>query len=761
MKIPRLIRPFSLKLAAVACLVLLQAVSSFAANFYIDSVGGSDGNSGSSSATPWKSLSKVNGTTFAAGDHIFFKAGDGWTGQLYPKGSGASGSPIVIDSYGSGSKPMIQGNGTTDSTVYLHNQQYWEINNLDISNNAGSSSSSLGDFRGIGIHGQDAGTLNHFVVQNCYIHNVTGWVKWIGGTGTDGGGIFYKTGWDASKKTGGIVLWITTADNQTKTHFNDIVIQNNRIENCSMMAVTMKQWAGTVGWGLRKSASDSNFVPHTHVTIANNYLNQSNTALGSINYSCDAIYVTDVRDATVTNNMVAGAGTTGIELYFTDNVVVANNEVCNVTKKAGGGDTNGIDSDKCTTNTIIEYNYVHDSKLGLLLYHVGGFGSSIVRYNIFQNNTTNAVWFNSEPTATSQLYNNVFYCTNSQPMVRTSLRGGSGIFKNNIFYCTASGSTFQADPHVSYDYNCYFGMSGPTDAHKIIKDPKFVNPGKGGTGGIGGTAMSSLDGYKLQSSSPCINAGTVLSNNGGIDFWGNTLYNAAPDIGAHEFGAAGNLPPTVSITAPTTGASFAAGANITIQASAVDSDGAVSSVAFYQGSTLLGTSTSSPYSFIWNNVGAGNYTLTAVAMDNDGATTPSSPVNLTVGAQGPVVVQSESGTWDSSSGVSTKHAGYTGTGFVDTASAVGVWSEVTVNVPTAGNYSIDFRYANGGTSDRPVNLSINGTVVNTGLSFPQTSSWTTWSDVIVTATLKAGNNTIRITATKADGTANLDRVTVQ
>jgi hypothetical protein len=128
---------------------------------------------------------------------------------------------------------------------------------------------------------------------------------------------------------------------------------------------------------------------------------------------------------------------------------------------------------------------------------------------------------------------------------------------------------------------------------------------------------------------------------------------------------------------------------------------------------------------------------------------------------GPVVVQSETGTWDAAGVLETVNAGYIGAGYVNTGNAIGAYSEVTVNVATAGTYSIDFRYANGGTVDRPADLSINGTVVQAAVSFPATGAWTTWSDVIVTKTLNAGNNTIRLTATTANGDANLDEVTVQ
>jgi uncharacterized protein (DUF2141 family) len=91
-----------------------------------------------------------------------------------------------------------------------------------------------------------------------------------------------------------------------------------------------------------------------------------------------------------------------------------------------------------------------------------------------------------------------------------------------------------------------------------------------------------------------------------------------------------NAPPSVSITSPTPGASFTAPANITIQASASDTDGTISKVDFYQGSTLLGTDTTSPYSFTWSNVPAGSYSLTARATDNGNSVQTSSAVTVTV-----------------------------------------------------------------------------------------------------------------------------------
>jgi aryl-phospho-beta-D-glucosidase BglC (GH1 family) len=101
-----------------------------------------------------------------------------------------------------------------------------------------------------------------------------------------------------------------------------------------------------------------------------------------------------------------------------------------------------------------------------------------------------------------------------------------------------------------------------------------------------------------------------------------------------------NQPPIVSITSPANNAAFTAPASVAITANASDADGTISSVQFFNGTTLLGTSTTAPYSFSWNNVTAGTYSITAKATDNNGAVTVSTEVIINVNpavVQGPVV----------------------------------------------------------------------------------------------------------------------------
>ena len=88
--------------------------------------------------------------------------------------------------------------------------------------------------------------------------------------------------------------------------------------------------------------------------------------------------------------------------------------------------------------------------------------------------------------------------------------------------------------------------------------------------------------------------------------------------------------PAVSITSPVEAASFTAPANMTITATASDVDGSINKVEFYNGTTLIGTDNTSPYSFDWTNIAAGSYALTAKATDNSGLPTTSIPVNIVV-----------------------------------------------------------------------------------------------------------------------------------
>lgn len=119
-----------------------------------------------------------------------------------------------------------------------------------------------------------------------------------------------------------------------------------------------------------------------------------------------------------------------------------------------------------------------------------------------------------------------------------------------------------------------------------------------------------------------------------------TAFN--PSYGNISFQAASlfaDSPPTVSITSPTANSSFVSGSAITLTASATDSDGTISKVGFYQGTTLITEVTSSPYTYSWTTAPAGSLSLVAKATDNLGAITASAAVTITVTLPSPWINQ--------------------------------------------------------------------------------------------------------------------------
>jgi hypothetical protein len=116
----------------------------------------------------------------------------------------------------------------------------------------------------------------------------------------------------------------------------------------------------------------------------------------------------------------------------------------------------------------------------------------------------------------------------------------------------------------------------------------------------------------------------------------------------------------------------------------------------------------------------------------------------------------ESGTCDGT--IDSDHTGFSGTGFCNTTNAIGAAAQITVQTDTAGPATLTIRYANGTTTDRPMDIIVNGTTIAAAHTFPNTGSWDTWTSATVTTNLNAGTNTIRLVATTANGGPNLDYV---
>lgn len=108
----------------------------------------------------------------------------------------------------------------------------------------------------------------------------------------------------------------------------------------------------------------------------------------------------------------------------------------------------------------------------------------------------------------------------------------------------------------------------------------------------------------------------------------------------------------------------------------------------------------------------------------------------------------------------TVNAGYAGRSYVNYDNEPGGYIEWNVTVSNSGAYKLTFRYANGASNNRQMEVRVNSNVVVSNLDFNPTSAWTIWNDQSIVVTLNAGNNVIRATGIAADGGPNVDYLEV-
>ena len=469
--------------------------------YYVDYKNGDDNNDGKSESTPWKTAKKVNETVFQPGDKILLKAGSVWNGERFaPLGNGTKEAHITIDRYGEGNKPVLNGNGVVNECVYLNNQEYWTIQNLEITND---TEVDAGDRRGIYIRGENGGELNSIHIKNCDIHDIKG-VVW---------GSIKNRG--DQYTCGGIRIWIY--GNQF-CKFDDLKIENCNFWHSTGMAINMQSdyAAANLSDNSRKS---------TNVVVRNVYTSDIGASAIIIG-DCQGLLVDHV--ATMDNGFyiddyAIGVMVPNFEIRTYDCIY----QYCEVARQPWSNDGMAWDVDWGNGGThIYQYNYSHENPNGVYMlcnaYEASQGCQVIFRYNISQNDGTGKFRHSAGSGTNDLFYNNTIY--NEEGGVEIS--GGKGWkFYNNIFDVEGKA----AYGNCVYDYNCYYGDEGAsTDAHKVVGDPKFSYPGGGDDG------IETADAYKLLAGSPCIDAGMVVENNGGFDFFGNALYSGRPDIGAHE-----------------------------------------------------------------------------------------------------------------------------------------------------------------------------------------------------------------------------------
>lgn len=548
--------------------------------YYVDQVSGNDLNNGTSLASPWKNLTKLYNLTLSPGSSILLKSGSVWTSQqLKFKGSGSAASSIIVNKYGTGANPVIHGNGLVgQGVVYLYNQQYIEINNLEITNSPNGPVNSdffvglyqngnnpLGaDRRGVMVVIDGYGTANHIYLKNLNIHHIKGQLG--SGQTTVNGAI--------PKRTGGIYFTVlgNVETSSNNSRFNDILIDSCDINYCENVGLALdNEWnvyypGGTefTNWYNRR---------FTNIKVSNNIIHH-------IGKNAMIIRCTDETGLIEKNVCYETAlGTTGNTMFTAraKNTVFQYNEGYfnrSTTQTVDPGNIDGCmyDPDFGSIGIIFQYSYSHDNSEGIYWgCNTRGANNNTtgipdpqdtgctLRYCISQNDKGDLVYFNYS-SAGNEIYNNVFYIgPGLSPNIIHENSGNNHTYNffNNIIYNLSSATNgadyaFGTDPNYiqnrNISHNIFYGnhhVTEPADLFKILSDPNFINPGSGTLG------VNSLDGYKLLQESPAIASGRLINNNGGKDYFGNSVSSITnPNRGAFQ-GTSLSLPlPVINSFSP-------------------------------------------------------------------------------------------------------------------------------------------------------------------------------------------------------------------
>jgi hypothetical protein len=508
-----------------------------AATSYVDCSAATNGTG--TQASPWNTLATVDATTFNPGDKILFNRGTTCEGMLSPNGSGTTASPIVVDAYGTGAQPIIDG-GMNNAAVALSDQQGWEINNLEIVG---------GNQYGVYIFGptQDA-AYTHFRLTNLNIHGA----HYVSTTVNDSGEVFISIG-------------------NAGVSFSDIVIDGVTVHDSTVNDGIFID-AGTY------STSAGTSAPGSNITI-------QNSSVYDVYGMGMTLFV--VNNGLMQNNVVhntgqcppnpgCGSGTPGglMDLYC-ENCVIQNNEAYSDQDWSpwDGGD---YDIDVWSSNNIVQYNYGHDS----VGYCVSDFSAdnvvssnNVIRYNICANDAQlvnspdpGEIFLNTAADGVNgsisglEIYNNTFFWNPATPApaFNTSFATYSGsvpnLFQNNIIYSTVpylieTTSDFALDNNIYWtvgakpDWNfngtdytdlvSYQSASGQ-DAMSLFSDPMMNTPTYHAVG-------RPVTAFTLLSGSPALGAGANVCSGltgcsmGTQDFWGDPLPNGSGyNIGAWQ-----------------------------------------------------------------------------------------------------------------------------------------------------------------------------------------------------------------------------------
>lgn len=246
--------------------------------------------------------------------------------------------------------------------------------------------------------------------------------------------------------------------------------------------------------------------------------------------------------------------------------------------------------------------------------------------------------------------------------------------------------------------------------------------------------------------------------------------------------------PDVAITTPINNGIVTPYSDIPINA-AVNYDGEIEKVEFYQGGAKIGIAYAEPYEMIWENVNPGCYNITAKAYTADGYTGTSFNVlvkagsdcvvspytghpsyipgvieaeNFNQGANGEAYFDNtsinEGGVYRVNDDVGIQKCEDFGEGFNIGWTEAGEWLDYIIDVKETGIYNLEARVASEVTTGA-FKLMLDGNDLTTTINVPNTGGWQTWETVTSSDfNLTEGVHTLRLFI--ESGNFNLNRLDI-
>ena len=518
--------------------------------YYISSSTGDDASEGTSPATPWKTMEKVSQSEFLPGDSILFKTGDTFVGQLVVPSSGHEGASIVIASYGEDSKPVLNGAGAEGgdymTPLLIHNQDYIEVYDLELTNDRQVARSGVSDYEAYGLYVLNDGNevMQHFVFRHLTVRDVFSLASEDEFNSISVAGIGFQT--KRNREPG------------MAKHIRDVLVDSCYITRTTRFGIRSGHGGGEPGIGNDSLNRNMNLVFRDNHT----YKTGGSGITPGRSYNCLLEgnifeYPGSGEDPRMSNRG------SGAWFWNCRNVVAQYNKSLHV---RGHGDSYSMHIDHGNKHVIFQYNYSQDTEGGFVEI-LGNNVNSVYRFNVSVNDgfrenqwaKGSSIWisrFAGPDTRiasdSNYVYNNTIYI--DEPIhPDISVNAKNTFIYNNIFYVARDDAEIGEQVELNmYDNgelkissNSYFGNVNARfinrDGNPYTEDPQLTEPG-----------ATSVEGYKLYENSPALDAGYQFPEPSfpmagkGIfkhipahpesDLYGNPvdLANEKPNIGAYN-----------------------------------------------------------------------------------------------------------------------------------------------------------------------------------------------------------------------------------